>query len=90
MQVILAEEQTREIQVLISKLIKSEIESVKEDAGSLSPFLNKKQTCQYLGISNNTLDIWIRKGLPFIRIGNTMRFDKESIRRWMTQLEVHR
>ena len=51
--------------------------------------LNKKQTCQYLGISNNTLDIWIRKGMPHIRIGKTIRFDKDSIRRWMIQLENH-
>ncbi|HEO7136438.1 TPA: DNA-binding protein, partial [Streptococcus agalactiae] len=39
--------------------------------------------------SNNTLDIWIRKGMPHIRIGKTIRFDKDSIRRWMIQLENH-
>ncbi|RSJ18273.1 Helix-turn-helix domain protein [Streptococcus intermedius] len=89
MQVILPEEQTKEIQLFIANLIKDEIETVKEDSGQISPFLNKRQTCQYLGISNNTLDIWIRKGMPHIRIGKTIRFDKDSIRRWMIQLENH-
>ena len=34
-------------------------------------------------LSNNTLDSWIRKGLPIIRIGKTVRFDKTEINRWL-------
>ena len=60
----------------------------KEDIGADSPFLNKKQTCNYLGISNNTLDLWIAMGLPYIRIGKSIRFSKESINQWMTRLEI--
>ena len=60
----------------------------KEDIGADSPFLNKKQTCNYLGVSNNTLDIWIAMGLPYIRIGKSIRFNKESINQWMTRLEI--
>lgn len=87
MQVTLAEEQTQEIQHLIGELIKSEIKNVKELAGYESPFLNKKQTCQCLGISNNTLDIWIAMGLPYIKVGKSIRFSKESINHWMARLE---
>lgn len=87
MQVTLAEEQTQEIQHLIGELIKSEIKNVKELAGYESPFPNKKQTCQYLGISNNTLDIWIAMGLPYIKVGKSIRFSKESINHWMARLE---
>ncbi|AQP41254.1 phage DNA packaging protein Nu1 [Streptococcus gallolyticus] len=38
MQVILPEEQTKEIQLFVANLIKNEIETVKEDSGQISPF----------------------------------------------------
>ena len=60
----------------------------KEDIGADSPYLNKKQTCNYLSVSNNTLDIWIAMGLPYIRIGKSIRFSKESINQWMTRFEI--
>lgn len=84
----LPDEQTQEIQQMIATLIKDEIHHFKEDIGVDSPFLNKKQTCNYLGVSNNTLDIWIAMGLPYIRIGKSIRFNKESINQWMTRLEI--
>lgn len=80
MQVILPDEQIHQIQLLIADLIKQEIENRLNNSNLNSPFLNKQQTCDYLGISNNTLDSWIQKGFPIIRIGKTIRFDKtESI-----------
>jgi len=84
----LPEEQTQEIQKMIATLIKDEIHHFKEDMGLDTPFLNKKQTCHYLGVSHNTLDIWIAMGLPYIRIGKSIRFSKESINQWMTRLEI--
>ena len=73
---------------MIATLIKDEIHHFKEDMGLDTPFLNKKQTCHYLGISHNTLDIWIAMGLPYIRVGKSIRFSKESINQWMTRLEI--
>lgn len=87
MQVILPDEQVSEIQTLISHIIEDEINRFREDNGVNSPFLNKKQACTYLGVSNNTLDTWIIRGLPTIRIGKTIRFDKGEIRKWMNQLQ---
>lgn len=83
MQVILPDEQIHNIQLLIADLIKQEIENRLNNSNIESPFLNKQQTCSYLGISNNTLDSWIQKGLPTIRIGKTVRFDKTEINRWL-------
>ncbi|MBS8085657.1 helix-turn-helix domain-containing protein [Streptococcus suis] len=83
MQVILPDEQVHQIQLLVADLIKQEIEDRLNNSNLESPFLNKHQTCKYLGISNNTLDSWIRKGLPVIRIGKTVRFDKDEISRWL-------
>ena len=83
MHVILADEQIHQIQLLIADLIKQEIDNRLNNSNLNSPFLNKQQTCDYLGISNNTLDSWIKKGLPSIRIGKTVRFNKEEINRWL-------
>ncbi|WP_277281633.1 helix-turn-helix domain-containing protein [Streptococcus hyointestinalis] len=83
MHVILTEEQVHQIQLLIADLIKQEVENRLDNSNLSSPFLNKQQACDYLGISNNTLDSWIRKGLPVIRIGKTVRFDKAEINRWL-------
>lgn len=83
MEVILPDEQIHQIQHLIADLIKQEIENRLDNSNIDSPFMNKQQTCDYLGISNNTLDSWIRKGLPVIRIGKTVRFYKTEINRWL-------
>ncbi|NQQ32455.1 helix-turn-helix domain-containing protein [Streptococcus suis] len=83
MKVILPDEQVHQIQLLIATLIKQEIENRLNNSNLSSPFLNKQQTCDYLGISNNTLDSWIRKGLPVIRIGKIVRFDKAEINHWL-------
>ena len=83
MQVILPEEQVQQIQRLLAELIKKEIENRLNNSNLDSPFLNKQQACHYLGISNNTLDSWIKKGLPHIKVGKTIRFDKAEINRWL-------
>lgn len=44
--------------------------------------MNKKQTCKYLQISNNTLDGWIKEGLPQIKIHGSNRFDRVAIDQW--------
>ena len=83
MQVILPDEQIHQIQLLLSNLIQKEIKQQLEKNTLSCPYLNKQQTCNYLGISNNTLDAWIQKGLPSIKIGKTIRFHKDSIDCWL-------
>ena len=83
MQIILPDEQVKQIQLLLAELITKEIEKKLHHSNLESPFLNKQQACHYLGISNNTLDSWIKKGLPTIKIGKTIRFNKEAINSWL-------
>ena len=83
MQVILPDEQIHQIQLLLSNLIQKEIEQQLEQSSLNSPYLNKQQACNYLGISNNTLDSWIQKGLPSIKIEKTIRFHIDAIDRWL-------
>jgi helix-turn-helix, fis-type:excisionase/xis, DNA-binding len=83
MQVILPDEQIHQIQLLLSNLIQKEIKQQLEKKPLSCPYFNKQQTCDYLGISNNTLDSWIQRGLPAIKIGKTIRFNKEAINSWL-------
>ena len=80
MQVIFPDE---EIHLLVDDAVKREIESQLNNINFESIYLNKRQTCKYLGISNNTLDSWIQKGLPVIRVGKIIRFNKIEINRWL-------
>ena len=83
MQVILPDEQIHQLQLLISQLIENEIKNKLDSNNAESPFLNKQQACKYPGIANNTLDSWIKKGLPVIRVGKTVRFDRAELNHWL-------
>ena len=83
MQIILSQEQIQEIQMIIANLIRQEIDNRLHKSSIRSPYLNKKQACEYLGISNNTLDSWIKKGLPIIRVGKTVLFNTDDLNQWL-------
>ena len=52
-------------------------------------YLNKKQTCDLLGIDNNTLDKWIKQyHFPVIRINGVLRFDIEDIVEFMNTFKT--
>ena len=52
-------------------------------------YLNKKQTCELLGIDNNTLDKWIRiYNFPVIRIDGIVRFDIKDIKDFMNTFKT--
>lgn len=87
MEVILKDEQIQEIRQIVTKIIKDELGIIIESNSLDNIFLNKKETCNYLKISNNTLDEWILKGLPVIRIGKIVRFKINDINNWMSEFE---
>ena len=77
------DEMFRQFQLLISDTVKKELDKFLDINENTNHFLNKKQTCEYLNITNNTLDKWIKQGLPCIKIGKTVRFSKSEINRWL-------
>ena len=47
-------------------------------------YLTKKQVCEYLNISNRTLNDWIEKeDIPFKHIGKTYRFNRNELDKFM-------
>lgn len=77
------DEMVRQLQLLISDTVKKELDKFLDINENINHFLNKKQTCEYLNITNNTLDKWIKQGLPCIKIDKTVRFSKSEINRWL-------
>ncbi|MGF0048108.1 helix-turn-helix transcriptional regulator [Streptococcus hyointestinalis] len=75
------------LSAILKETLSKELELLLQNIGINSPYLNKQETCDYLGISNNTLDAWIREGLPVIKIGKSVRFDRLTINDWMKSLE---
>lgn len=47
-------------------------------------YLTKKQACEYLNISNSTMNEWIALGdIPFKHIGKTYRFNRNELDKFM-------
>lgn len=84
--ILLSEEQLAEISKQLNLVILHQINNIKEQTIMQSRYMNKKQTCTYLQISNNTLDKWIQSGLPKISIHGSNRFDRMAIDDWLQNI----
>lgn len=52
-------------------------------------YLNKKQSCAFLGVDNNTLDKWIKQyHFPMIKIDGIIRFEVEDIKEFMDTFKI--
>ena len=83
MNLFIPDEMIQQFQLLISDIVKKELDKFLDINEITNHYLNKKQTCDYLNISNNTLDSWNKQGLPCIKVGKTVRFSKTEINRWL-------
>lgn len=84
LEIVLSDEQVKMIQQQINGLISCELSKMGNSNNDKQRYMNKKQTCNYLQISNNTLDCWIEKGLPVIKINGVIRFDRLAIDKWLS------
>ena len=53
----------------------------------IEEYITTKELCEWLKISHNTANNWRRKGLPHVRVGNTVRYDREEVKKWMQEQE---
>ena len=59
-EVMLSEKQSKELGSQIYSVVSEAIQKARSDAGIDKMFLNKRETCEYLGVSNNTFDKYFR------------------------------
>lgn len=51
-------------------------------------FLTVEQLCQWLNISRRTSERWRKAGMPFIKQGSVIRFDRKAVTEWLKSKEV--
>ena len=81
---------TEQISIIVDSILIDLCTKISENisVSSGNEYMNKKETCDYLKISNNTLDNWIDEGLPRFIIGGTTRYSKSEIDTWMNLKKV--
>ena len=45
--------------------------------------LSTKELCEYLNVSSKTLYNYRERGMPFIRVGGVIRYEKEKVMEWL-------
>jgi excisionase family DNA binding protein len=48
-------------------------------------FLTTDELCDWLKITRRTIERWRKNGLPFYKIGSSVRFKKEEVLSWIEQ-----
>ncbi len=56
-----------------------------KEVALIDEYITTKELCDWLKISPNTANNWRRKGLPYLRVGNTVRYDKEEVQKWLNE-----
>ena len=51
-------------------------------------FISVDELCEWLKISRRTSERWRRSGMPFIKQGSTIRFDKDAVTEWFKAKEI--
>ena len=59
-EVLFSDKQKEELGSQIYAVVSEAIQKARSDAGMDKVFLNKRETCEYLGVSNNTFDKYFR------------------------------
>ena len=77
-EVMLSEKQSKELGSQIYSVVSEAIQKARSDAGMDKMFLNKRETCKYLGVSNNTFDKYF-KDLKGHDINGLLVYSKKEI-----------
>jgi len=51
-------------------------------------YLTIKQLSQYTSLHINTLKSWMKKGMPFYRIGRSVRFKRSEFDEWVREFRA--
>lgn len=48
-------------------------------------YLSEKELCEWLKISRSKAVNLRKEGMPFIKLGKSVRFDKEEVEKWLEE-----
>ncbi|NLB78261.1 MAG: helix-turn-helix domain-containing protein [Clostridiaceae bacterium] len=49
----------------------------------MGEYLTEKQICEWLSISRSTAIRLRKEGMPFIKLGKAVRYDKDKVQEWL-------
>lgn len=78
-EVMFSNEQKDELGSQVYTVVSDAIKKARADSGMDKMFLNKKEACKYLGISNTTFDKYFKRELPFHSINGFIVYSKKEI-----------
>lgn len=53
---------------------------------SPTPFATKKQVAEFIGLSVRTVDLYVSRGMPHLKLGSRRcRFDLVEVRAWLNE-----
>ncbi|MGO3652054.1 hypothetical protein [Vagococcus sp.] len=71
-------------------MVDKNLKSIEKNYAVKSRYLNKKNACIYVDISEPTSEKWLVKGLPITKIDGTFRIDMQEIDKFMIETEYER
>ncbi|WP_125581549.1 MerR family transcriptional regulator [Levilactobacillus cerevisiae] len=51
-------------------------------------YMDRKQACKYLSVTDEVLKLWIEKGLPYYELDDIVRFYREDMDAWLSNFVV--
>ncbi|MCL6558138.1 MAG: helix-turn-helix domain-containing protein [Firmicutes bacterium] len=56
----------------------------------MEELLTQEELCKWLKISNMTAYRWRKEGMPYIKRGNVVRYDKAKVKEWLERKNGHK
>jgi excisionase family DNA binding protein len=51
----------------------------------MNDYITERELCNWLRISRSTAVRRRKEGMPFVKIGKAVRYDKEKVQQWIEQ-----
>ena len=84
---------TNDLKELVESAVNEALSGLNDFSEQKSPYitkryLNKRDICEYMGVSQSTLQKWLRRGdFPCVRVEGVYRFRVDEVEKW---IEDHR
>ena len=87
-QVTLSPDQSESLQKYLYEITSKTIEQVRREAGLSKEWLRKGEAAEWIGISINTLSLWIEDGLRVSIVNGVQLISKAEISRFLIEHQV--
>lgn len=83
----MSEEAEQQLAKILFKNTRDLLDEMTSRQVQATPYMNRKATANYIGISEGTLDKWETQGLKSIKINGLKLFAKDTVDNWLISQE---